>query len=116
MCDFKSGDEVVCIKGENTFDANFLYPDVPALVTGRVYTIRAVVECFAEDGSYEGVGVQLNEVAWTTFHGMEGAYDYLRFRKVQKRTSSLSIETFLTIKPGFEEPRRVTTPAKERVS
>ena len=45
----------------------------------------------------------------------EGAWNPTRFRKVQKRNSSLTYESFLTIKPGqFEEPRRVNTPAKRK--
>lgn len=35
------------------------------------------------------------------------------FRKIQKRKTEWSIESFLTIKQGFEEPRRVKSPAKE---
>jgi len=60
-----------------------------------------------------GTGVLLAEVK-NDFWG-DPRYAARRFRKVQRRKTDLSIEAFLTIKPGFEEPRR--SPAKrERVS
>jgi len=74
-------------------------------VLGTIYTVRAI----GNDTLSGEPGVWLNEIR-NDGDGVDDAYKARRFRKVQKRKSSLTFESFLTIKPGFEEPRRVTTP------
>lgn len=98
---FRVGDEVVCVDAQRReFSGN---PENCNLLTqGAVYTVRRL--------AYGGLGVHLAEVRNMNPSG----FWHDRFRKVQRKTSDLSIETFLTIKPGFEEPRRTTTPARKR--
>ena len=103
---------MVCIKGENNLRPEYSYPDnIPTLVEGAIYTVRDVRVC--REG---GLGLILREVGWTTLDGGDGSYAVERFRKVQRRKTDLSIESFLTIKPGFEEPRRQKAPAKREAA
>lgn len=95
---FRIGDEVVCVDDTNQVSERPLVNKRTYIVSGRAGNcglyLHGVVN---RGGDWEG-------------------HNPNRFRKVQKRNSSLSYESFLTIKPGFEEPRRVNTPAKERVA
>ena len=108
MCDFRPGDEVVCVY-TGTVDPALRIPT--NLVEGAVYTITAVGPTPARNHRRGEIVVWLAEVANVTPISGDIGYWPGRFRKVQKPKSDLSIESFLTIKPGFEEPRRV----KERV-
>ena len=115
MCDWKPGDEIVCVKADHTLKSSHSYPaDLPQLVKGEIYTVRAVGEVFDGWGQSEGIGVWLNEVSWVSLSGRDGCFEPTRFRKVERKSDSLSIEAFLTIKPGFEEPRRTNQPAKRK--
>lgn len=114
MCEFRVGDEVVCVGAApcpewarwEVLTHGKLTP--PPLVCGRQYTIRAVV--------LAGEGVHLHEVLSVaeTYGHLDRGFRPDRFRKVERRNDSISIEAFLTIKPGFEEPRRPKAPAKKR--
>lgn len=93
------GDEVVCVQS---------CANAPILtVKGQVYTIAGFtpVGGLLLSGVYNGANGDVP--GWWGFRAD-------RFRKVQRRKADLSIESFLTIKPGFEEPRRVTTPTRKR--
>lgn len=69
-------------------------------------------ETYTVSGRTSSGTILLSEVA--SDHP-NGSWNPTRFRKVERRNDSLSIEAFLTIKPGFEEPRRETnTPAKPK--
>lgn len=109
MCDFKPGDEVAYI-GPDT-DPSDPYRGLRLrtglLTVGAVYT---VVDLVVNRGLPDDIGVVLREVKSPR---LDGAFSVRAFRKVQKPKSDLSIESFLTIKPGFEEPKRVVTPKKE---
>ena len=97
-CDFKPGDEVVCV--DSNFEDFGLCCGTPDPVVGDNYIVADV---FADD---EGV--------WVCLIGFDGL-DFLavNFRKVQKRNDRLTIEAFSVIKDGgFEEPKRA--PAKKR--
>ena len=96
MCDFKPGDEVVCVDAKPR-----LYP-AEMLKEGAVYTVTCVLYG------------HLVELAEARHHPDTDGFWADRFRKVQRRKTDLSIESFLTIKPGFEEPRRVTTPTRKK--
>lgn len=107
MCDFKPGDEVVCV------DAGPVdWPwtgDAP--IEGSVYNVIAVGPSRLRPGQPV---VFLAEIR-NDGDGINDGYLASRFRKVQKSNDGLSIEAFLTIKPGqFEEPRRTVEPAKKR--
>lgn len=104
MCDFKPGDEVVCV------DAS-LYEPGPWLgdppVEGCVYVVDALSHFrgephlhLAEISNHYGLG------------GNDLGYRARRFRKVQRKNPRLAIETFMTMPGGFEEPKR-KIPAKE---
>lgn len=109
MCDFKPGDEVVCV------DA------IPPLEPGRQPWM-----CVLKEGSiYQVSGVGLNPAGefriflsdtkniW--LHTGED-YGFLgrRFRKVQRKNSRLTLEAFFTVPGGFEEPKRA--PAKKKTN
>lgn len=108
-CDFKPGDEVVYVGRvvSSPDDLADIRPDSGLLEKGRVYVVEHVfVDPFWGDVGITVVGVRSDHHT--------GGFSVYAFRKVQRRKTDLSIEAFLTIKPGFEEPRRV--PKKERVS
>lgn len=104
MCDFKPGDEVVCVKTPSCA-AN-------PTVKGQTYTVeRVFFNQWSGDYALMLLGVE-NGDEWADYPGFWG-HSPRRFRKVERRNDSLSIEAFLTIKPGqFEEPTRA--PAKKR--
>lgn len=116
MCGFEPGDLVVCVKAAPTLKPSHRYPDnLAPLVAGAAYTIRAVGEVFDGWGVSEGVAVWLEEARWTTLAGTDGGFCPSRFRKVERKSDSLSIEAFLTIKPNqFEGPKRTNQPAKRK--
>jgi hypothetical protein len=106
MCDFKPGDEVVCVIG------------APAhgLTQDAIYTVESVGPAERSDGSVGPVTVFLVETGWECWKG-KGGYGPHRFRKAQKRNDRLTIEAFSVIKDGgFEEPRREPVKTPERVS
>ena len=97
-CDFKIGDEVVCV------DASLAWGIEPhSLIKGETYTVVGLVD---PEGFDPGVVVQVPSPHYST------AWSPRRFRKVQKRNDRLTLETFFTVPGGFEEPKR--TPAKRR--
>ncbi len=108
MCDFKPGDEVVCVSNDG-WDWDYFKMPVP--VVGCRYTVTAVIPD-AETAEHPEIApspaLELAEL-----RSDAGAYPPECFRKVERRNDSLSIESFLTIKPGFEEPKR--TPARKAV-
>lgn len=103
MCDFKVGDEVVRIRDE--------HPPHPLDTTGTppIGHVGRVIE----------IGISpVSGRAWIELDNWpvdpncgHRAGDY---RKVVRSTDKLTIEAFLTIKLGFEEPRRPKAPAKKR--
>lgn len=108
-CDFKVGDEIVCVDANEippSGQGHFRCPLSGLLVEGAVYTVSGLVDWLGE------IGVQLAEVS--SDH-VTGSFLSSRFRKVERKTNPLSIESFLTIKPGFEEPRREPAKTPERV-
>jgi hypothetical protein len=100
MCDFRPGDEVAYIEND--------WPKY-GLVKNAVYIIAEVLPPIFGNGE---CGVHLQGFPNPTPNPRQG-FMATMFRKVQKPKASLKIESFLTIKPGFEEPRRVETPVKE---
>lgn len=109
MCDFKPGDEIVCIIGEAS---------VPQarLDEGRVYTVADIVPltwpCGATDPS--DLRIQLVEATWDTgYPHIPGAYHPRRFRKVQRRDLSAWLETAATDTDHLDKP--IKMPARPRV-
>jgi hypothetical protein len=110
MCDFKPGDEVVCVDDRAFFDPRRL--PIVAPPKGSVWTVFRV-----------GLRPDTGEVSvWIVGFanpsrktGEDLGFFPRRFRKVARRNDSLSIEAFLTIKPGFEEPKRAPAKKRERV-
>lgn len=104
MCDFKPGDEVVCVR---------TCANPPVLtVKDQIYVVERAFVC--ERGVprlfLAGLdnGDKYGPKEWWGFNPD-------RFRKVQRRKTDLSIEAFLTIKPGqFEEPKRAPAKRRER--
>lgn len=114
---FRVGDEVECV------DAS----DCPELVEGAPYIVERIVQCGDEilctDGEWSIVtseGVSVWVFGGQDFRVYEdeetpSGYKPERFRKVERKSDSLSIEAFLTIKPGqYEEPKRTNQPAKRK--
>lgn len=100
MCGFKPGDEVVCV------DATPRDERPIGIAKGAIYTIATIYRHFDE------VGVTLAELP---VPGDAPGWLASRFRKVERKSDSLSIEAFRTIKDGaYEEPRRANQPAKRK--
>lgn len=112
MCDIKPGDEVVCVDArQHRLDLRW----TASLIEGRVYTVQRV--------SPVPAGHPLAGLAALLVCGVPNMDALLcvdigwrssRFRKVQKRKDSLTIESFLTIRPGFEEPRKAPVKSPEK--
>lgn len=111
MCDFKPGDEVVCVR-DTSLETGERHAE---LVVGKTYTILSIEPNIWSDGrmDFDDPTVQIVEVTWPCPHH-RGGYDPGYFRKVQKRKDSLTIESFLTIRPGFEEPRKAPVKSPEK--
>lgn len=106
MCSFKPGERVVAIKSQSGY---------AEIVVGAEYTVRDYGPTIEEDGRVtpDDPTLWLVEVSWDFKGPGTGGYEPLWFRKVERKGDSLSIEAFLTIKPGqHEEPKR--SPAKKR--
>jgi len=103
MCGFRVGDDVVCLQDDwHDGEGCFVEPGDP--VVDGVYRVEAI------NKEYDGLFARLEGCPSV------GGYAVDYFRKVERKSDSLSIESFLTIKPGFEEPKRTNAPAKkERV-
>lgn len=108
---FAPGDEVVCL-------SRGTHPDWTLIEVGAVYVVSHVYPPDAEcpEWGLELAGVVVSD---TFSIDVENAtiwrdigWDASRFRKVQKRNRRLTIEAFMTMPGGFEEPRRA--PAKKR--
>lgn len=103
MCDFKPGDEVVCIDNSRSpeWDAwemrRFGILTPMPLSVGSAYTVSAITK--------NGNGVQIlgvpscGEVRGYTGRGFRSS----RFRKVQRR----NLTEWLSQKTKFEEPKRI---------
>lgn len=104
MCDFKLGDEVVRVRMGIGPNPRATTPDVPVGHVGRIINMGPT--------AYEGVWIELDNWPVDPLCGLPAEH----FRRVQRKNTDLSIEAFLTIKPGIEEPRRVRAPKRERVS
>lgn len=111
---FRVGDEVVSVGVSEDNDPDYAariayYGSAHAgIVKGTVYRVTEVI-VYPRD-----VGLVLEGIV---SRHPTGAFTHRGFRKVERRNDSLSIEAFLTIKPGqFEEPRRAPAKKRERVS
>ena len=98
-CPFQVGDEVVAIAVDPSIRRPFQKLVNGKISRGSVYVVEGLITRPHWNGL---VGLHLVGVE------DEGSgFDSRMFRKVEKPRTSLSIEQFLTIKPGqFEEPRR----------
>jgi hypothetical protein len=110
---FQVGDQVVCVDAGPCQPQDVKQWAAPSgavgLQKGETYTIAAF-------GVWYGDGCTPVVFLVETRNGRPDAgYLPRRFRKVQRRKTDLSIESFLTIKPGFEEPRRSPKRAPKQV-
>ncbi len=104
MCDFKPGDEVVCIiTAPMPWLAHLDYDELIGIVVGEHYTVAHV----GPDPFDGEIVVFLNETGNFNDHGVDCGYYPLRFRKVQRRNVSAWLETAT----AFEGPTRA--PAAE---
>jgi hypothetical protein len=102
MCSFKPGDDVIAVL--DLGEAN-------GLASPPVGWVGIVTWVCPHPFLPDVWGIDLDN--WPLEKGHH--HDAGRFRKVERRTDRLSIEAFLTIKPGFEEPRRAPAKKRERV-
>lgn len=110
MCDFKPGDEVVCVD-----DATLHGSDAPpkGIAKGGVYTVAAVGPSPTNNPIVRGrlvvflVGTQNTG----TVTGLDIGYAPSRFRKVQRR----DLTEWLATENTIEEPRRSPAKKRERV-
>lgn len=103
-CDFKPGDEVVCVNASHRepVRSHVRYP-----VEGETYTVLWVNESRTNPGALR---CGLAGLEWTTRQGTKGGHAVWRFRKVQRRDLSAWLETAT----DFEEPKVKRAPVKER--
>lgn len=104
MCSFKPGDEVVCVTAA----------EACVCEVGATYTVKEIFWHRRENRAaviLEGVPNTGLKADGTRWRGRRAD----RFRKVERKNDSLSIDAFLTIKPGFEEPKRTPVKKRERV-
>lgn len=109
MCDFKPGDEVVCIIGEVSVAQ-------ARLEEGRVYTIADIVPLTWANGKTDPnyLRIQLVEATWDTgYPHIPGAYHPRRFRKIQRRDLSAWLQTAATNTDHLDKP--IKTPARPKV-
>lgn len=98
MCPFKPGDEVVCVHATN-------FHDDPCVV-GSTYRVAAV-RSFPGGQGLDLKGIPVEGCLWL-------GHAPGRFRKVNRRNSRLTIEAFMTMPGGFEEPKRKSpTPTRK---
>ncbi len=106
MCEFKPGDEVVCV------DAKAVKRPTN-LVEGQIYTVSAVVRPMSRHRVVVDETrwlIELAETEWDTgFPGLRGAYRPERFRKVQRRDLTAWLETSV----GNTDKLDKRAPAKE---
>lgn len=88
MCDFKPGDEVVCVRAGR----------FPATSVGEVYIVERVW-LHPKDGAVIDLVGQDNGARGAGFWG----HNPDRFRKVQRR----NLTEWLSQKTKFEEPKRI---------
>lgn len=99
MCDFKPGDEVVCIIAvPMPWQAHLGYGDLVGIAVGEHYTVAHV----GPDPFDGEIVVFLNETGNFNDDGVDCGYYPLRFRKVQRRDLSAWLETAA----DFDEPTR----------
>lgn len=106
---FGVGQQVVCV---DDGQRSTRFAPTVGIKKGSVYTIRSL-------GFWPGDGctpvVFLKETQNdNNLQELDCGYAPSRFRPVAKRSDTLTIESFLTIKPGFEEPRRVVEPVRRK--
>jgi hypothetical protein len=100
MCDFKPGDEVVCVNNDPVGGMPWK-GDVP--VIGKTYTVRAT--------SWFRNETHLHLCQMHNPHlGIQLGYRASRFRKVQSR----DLSAWLSTSTNFEEPRRSPAKTKEK--
>lgn len=106
MCDFKPGDEVVCV--DASASRWTIEGFAPPLSEGATYVVADVFDVRnLISGTPSGqIGVSLVGLAWSV-KGICGAWSPTRFRKVQRRDLSAWLATTNTI----EEPKRTPTKA-----
>ena len=109
MCGFKPGDEVVCVESRVIIDGEAINLELRSIAAGATYVIDTV---WPHPKAKTGWLASLAGIPnLPTF----GGYSTSRFRKVERKSDSLSIEAFLTIKPNqFEGPTRTNQPAKRK--
>lgn len=106
MCDFKPGDEVVCVDAQ-VRHAVGAYPTCPVLIEGAVYTVRAV---FLDARATPRV--HLHGASNThPIHGTDGGFYASRFRKAQRPRTRRSLTEWLNQPTTFEGPH---VPARKR--
>lgn len=113
MCDFKPGDEVICVRG-----GSGSYPDLGRveIVQGRTYTVEAV--WFPGDMGPTGLRigakpkVQLAEFG-LLISGSNANFDADRFRKVRRRDLNAWLETAAADTDHLDKP--IKRPARPQV-
>lgn len=108
MCDFKPGDEVVCVDDSRPLDrAPGPYP-----VAGGVYKVRGFDGNGPDEQGFfgllvDGLGHRIDPI-----FGLIG-WRHTRFRKVQRRDLSAWLETAATDTDHLDKP--IKTPARPKV-
>lgn len=112
MCDFKPGDEVVCVDARSRNET--LWPS--PLVEGQTYVVSRLVTTSRTLSScmcaHEATDVFLM-LAGLTSPSITGGFHPTRFRKVQRLDLSAWLETAATDTDHLDKP--IKTPARPKV-
>lgn len=106
MSGFEVGQQVVCVDAAPAKSWH-LEQVAPPLEVGKIYTVAwCGTETLHPD--FSGcISVLVDGVREPLGFGRTCVgYGGWRFRRVQRKSTDLSIEAFSTIKPGYEEPKR----------
>lgn len=108
MCDFKPGDEVVCV------DASYrerFRPHVRYATEGAIYRVKWIAESHTNPGA---MMCGLEGLEWTTRQGTRGGHAVWRFRKVQRRDLIEWLSQSVSNTDKLDKPLPAL-PKKERV-
>lgn len=100
MCDFKPGDEVVCINDDYREQRR---PHCRYATKGVVYRVLWMDESQSRPGA---IRCGLRGLEWTTLDGARGGHAVWRFRKVQRRDLGAWLDTAAADTDHLDKPIR----------
>jgi hypothetical protein len=108
---FEVGEKIVCV------NAGRIDPFLEwswALMEGAVYTVTKIGPTPIRNHLNGSIVVWLAEAENLMPDGRSVGFAVARFRRAEKRNDRLTIEAFMTVPGGWEEPRRVVDKPREK--